>query len=240
MKTYKKQLIVFALCFFCSLFLYPLHSQAAVKLNKSNLTICRYHSATLKVTGTKQSVKWKSADKTVATVNKKGKVIGVTEGKTKIIATVGKKKYTCNLTVKNYSSETVLAAYGYQALKQIVPDQSTIRINHVWIGSTVANIPFGMLDCNFEDKSGKKIHAYVYTYQQEQEATSCYNAQTAFYEDRLIIKFDRQEMDSVLSTRVTSESVKNVKNANKYIFNNEKIKIAKGSNFDIVNTWLKL
>ena len=240
LKKTNKLLAVVLLCIFCISFLALIPTQAAVKLNKTNLTICRYHSAVLKLSGTKKTVKWKSADKTVATVNKKGRVTGVTAGKTTITATVGKNKYTCKVTVKDYDSETTLAAYGYQSLKKIVPDSKTLTIHEVWLGSTVANIPFGMLDCSFEDKSGKKIHAYVYTYEQEQESTSCYNASTSFYEKNLVIKFDNQEMDSVQKTRVAQGRISDVKNAAKYIFANEKIKVTKGKNFDQFYTWLKL
>ena len=236
----KKILAIVLICVFCISFIMPVPTQAAVKLNKTNLTVCRYHSAVLKLSGTKKTVKWKSSDKTVATVSKKGKVTGVTEGKTTITATVGKNKYTCKVTVKDYDSETTLAAYGFQALKKIVPDTKTLTVNEVWLGSTVANIPFGMLDCSFEDKSGKKIHAYVYTYEQEQESTTCYNVGTSFYEKNLVIRFDNQEMDSVQKTRVTKGKVSDVKNAAKYLFASEKIKVTKGKNFDQLYTWLKL
>lgn len=47
-----------------------------------------------------KKIKWKSTDKTIATVNKKGKVTGKSEGSTTIVASVKKKEMTCAVTVK--------------------------------------------------------------------------------------------------------------------------------------------
>lgn len=218
----------------------PVTAHAATKLNHSQITLCRYHSCTLKLSGTSKKITWQSADKTVATVSKKGKVTAVSAGKTTITAKAGTKKYTCKVTVKDYDNETILAAYGYQALQQVVPDASTISVKNVWLGSTPANVPFGMLECNFKDKSGKNIHAYVYTYEQEVASTSYINAATSFYENSLVLKFDNREMDAIQQTRVTRGSVSKVKAANKYIFAYEKISVEKGKNFDTLYTWLKL
>ena len=44
-------------------------------------------------------VKWKTANKKVAKVNAKGKIVAVGVGSTKITATYNKKKYTCNISV---------------------------------------------------------------------------------------------------------------------------------------------
>lgn len=240
MNTKKKLSVLFLICCLCISFCQPIHVKASTKLNQTNIILCRYHSCTLKLSGTSKKVSWKSADKNVATVSKKGKVTAVSEGKTTITATAGNKKYQCKITVKDYDSETVLAAYGLQALKKIVPDSSTLKINKVWLGSTVANIPFGMLDCKFEDKSGKTVHANVYTYAQEEVSTSCFNVKTQFYDKGLIVKFDNQEMDSIQKTRVQKGSISLVKNANKYIFAHEKISVSKGKNFDQLYNWLKL
>lgn len=240
MKTKERQFCFLLLFCLCVVLFLPCHTKAAVKLNRNTLTLCRYHSTTLKITGTKQSVKWKSADKSVATVSKKGKVTGVTDGKTKITATVGKKKYTCNVTVKDYGHETELAAYGLETLKKILKDPNSLTIKHVWLGSTPANVPFGMLDCTFKDNSGKKVHAYVYTYEQEQPSSSCFNTTTNFYENGLVVKLDALEMDSIQQSRVTKGSVSALKKANQYIFDHEKISVTKGIYFDSLNTWIKL
>lgn len=240
MREKRKFLIGFIMVIVCFFIAAPLDVQAAVKLNKSKITICRYHEYKLKLKGTSKKIVWKSADPTVATVSKKGTITAISEGKTTITAKVGAKKYTCKVTVKDYDAETMLAAYGYLALKDIVPNKSDIKISKVWLGSTIANVPFGMLDCTFKDKSGKSKHAYVYAYEQEELSLTNLNMTTSFYEKNLVIKFDNKKMDSIQQTRVRKGSVKDVKNAAKYVSALEKISVSKGKNFKTYHTWLKL
>ena len=68
-------------------------------INKSEATIEMGKKVKLKVTGTKQKVKWKSSNKKVAKVTKKGSVKGVRGGTAVITATVKGRQYTCNITV---------------------------------------------------------------------------------------------------------------------------------------------
>lgn len=77
----------------------PIVAQAAVKLNKKNVTLLQYKTVKLKVKGTKKKVKWSSNNKKVATVNKNGKVTAKKPGTATITAKVGKKKYKCKVTV---------------------------------------------------------------------------------------------------------------------------------------------
>lgn len=70
-----------------------------VKLNKSKATIKVGQTVSLKVKKTKKKVKWKSSNKNVATVSKRGKVKGKKVGKATIIAKVGKKNLKCKITV---------------------------------------------------------------------------------------------------------------------------------------------
>lgn len=76
---------------------------AKTAINKKNLTIKVGESKTLRVTnitkGQSKSVRWKSSNKQVATVNKKGKVTGRKAGTATITATVNKKRYSCKVTV---------------------------------------------------------------------------------------------------------------------------------------------
>lgn len=72
---------------------------AAVKISDKNVLLEVGKSKTLKITGTKEKVTWTSSKKSVATVDKKGKVTTKKEGTTTITATVNKKKYTCEVTV---------------------------------------------------------------------------------------------------------------------------------------------
>ena len=73
-------------------------SAATMKLSAKKLTLVIGKSKTLKVTGTKSSVKWSSSDKTIATVSSKGKVTAKTRGTATITAKVGSKKMICKVT----------------------------------------------------------------------------------------------------------------------------------------------
>ncbi len=61
----------------------------------------------LKLTGVKGKVKWLTSNKKVATVSSKGVVKAVKAGTVKITAKVGKKKYTCKITVKAVKKATI-------------------------------------------------------------------------------------------------------------------------------------
>lgn len=76
---------------------------ATVALNKTAITVYTGNTYQLKLTGTYNTVKWYSNDKSVTTVSTKGLVSGVRKGTATITATVGTKKYTCKVTVKSPS-----------------------------------------------------------------------------------------------------------------------------------------
>lgn len=98
MKKIKKALalLLFTLCLTC---LADMPVQAKVKLSQTALTLPEGQSATLKITGTKKKVTWKSSDKAVATVNKKGKVTAKSVGNATISAKVGTTTKKCRVTV---------------------------------------------------------------------------------------------------------------------------------------------
>ena len=75
-------------------------AKAKVKLNKKKLVLTVGKKAKLKVKGTKKKVKWSSSKKKIATVTKKGIVKAKKKGTAKIVAKIGKKKYTCKVVVK--------------------------------------------------------------------------------------------------------------------------------------------
>lgn len=86
-----------------------IHVNAPLKgiaLNKSELTLKKGTSETLSViynpedTTDDKKVTWKSSDKSVATVDKNGKVTALKDGTTTITATVGKFSAKCELTVQ--------------------------------------------------------------------------------------------------------------------------------------------
>ena len=78
----------------------PVTANAAVKINKTSVSVLRGKTYNLKITGTKKKIKWTSSNKKIATVSASGKIKGINKGKCNIYAKVGKKKYTCKVTVK--------------------------------------------------------------------------------------------------------------------------------------------
>lgn len=71
----------------------------ALTLNKTKVTLSPEESITLKL-DTNSKIKWSSSDKTIASVNGKGKVTAKKPGQTTVTASVGKKKYKCQITVR--------------------------------------------------------------------------------------------------------------------------------------------
>lgn len=97
----------------------PVNTYAATpKLSKSTATIYVGQSLTLKVSNAgKKKVTWSSSKKSVATVSKKGVVKAKKAGTAKITVKVGKKKYTCKITVKkpalSASSKTLYVGQSF-------------------------------------------------------------------------------------------------------------------------------
>lgn len=76
---------------------------ASKKLNCKKITLSRGNCYNLKVNGTSGKVTWKSSNKKIATVSKKGKVTAKKTGTAKITATVKSQKFTCKVTVRKPS-----------------------------------------------------------------------------------------------------------------------------------------
>lgn len=78
-------------------------STASLKINKNKVTITKGSTCKLKIKGLngKKTVTWKSGNKKVASVNKKGVVTAKKKGNATITAKVQKKKFRCKVTVKN-------------------------------------------------------------------------------------------------------------------------------------------
>ena len=124
MKNWRSMVLFFALVllFTCAV---STDTQAAIKLNKSSLSLVEGKSATLKVTGTKKKVTWKSNKKSVATVTSKGKVTAKAPGHAVISATVGKTTKKCKVTVSvNYAN-----TYEYQVKYGKVTINKLLRIS---------------------------------------------------------------------------------------------------------------
>lgn len=99
MKRTIQKLSIF-LTVFCLLFSAVPAQAASPAISKKAVTITVGKSATLKVNNAKGKITWKSSNPKVAAVSKSGKVTGKKAGTAKITANVGKKNYTCKVTVK--------------------------------------------------------------------------------------------------------------------------------------------
>lgn len=74
---------------------------SAAGINKKKVTVCTGQTIQLKVNGVKKKAKWTSSNKAVAKVTQKGKVSAKKKGTTTVTAKIGKKKYTCKVTVES-------------------------------------------------------------------------------------------------------------------------------------------
>ena len=72
---------------------------ATIKINKTKYTMCKGTTYTLKISGTKKKVTWKTSNSKIATV-KKGKVTAKKKGTVTISAKVSGKTYKCKITVE--------------------------------------------------------------------------------------------------------------------------------------------
>lgn len=103
MKQTTKRIITFMLACAMAFTMMPANvsKAAAVKLNKTKLSIYEEETATLKLKGAKK-VTFTSSNKKIASVDKKGVVTGVKKGNCNITAKDAKtgKKYVCKVTVK--------------------------------------------------------------------------------------------------------------------------------------------
>ena len=77
-----------------------------IRLNKKTATITVGKTVKLKLRNTKKKAVWKSSNKKIATVSKKGIVKAKKAGSVTITAKVNKKKYTCRVTVKKKPKKT--------------------------------------------------------------------------------------------------------------------------------------
>lgn len=93
--------IAITLCLLFSL-LFPgkaVNAAPRMRLNKTAVTLIQGKTVKLRVIGTKRKVTWKSSNKKIAKVNKKGVVKALSPGKCTITAKVKGKKLKCKVTV---------------------------------------------------------------------------------------------------------------------------------------------
>ena len=98
MKKLKKLLSIIAVLLMVFCMTIPV--SAAGKINKSKIILLTGQTIQLKVSETSGGTTWISSKKSVATVNKTGKVLAKKKGSAIITAKAGNKKYTCKVTVE--------------------------------------------------------------------------------------------------------------------------------------------
>lgn len=108
MKNIKKLLsiMVIALLVVTSI---PIKAEAAVKISATKKTLTVGKSATIKITGTKKSVKWSVSNEHIRITKKtkkSAKIKAVSSGISYLYAKQGKKTYSCMVFVKEKSSTT--------------------------------------------------------------------------------------------------------------------------------------
>ncbi len=106
-------------------------SAATIKLKKKNVSLEVGQSVKLKVLGTKKKVAWSSANKSIATVNKKGKVTAKKKGKTVINAKVTNKTLKC--TVKVTLKKSVDEPQATQ-----MPTPTAVPLSQNWTSDSAA------------------------------------------------------------------------------------------------------
>lgn len=95
---------------------------AAVKINTENVVLIKGQTKQLKITGTTETVKWTSSNKSVASVTAKGKVTAKKKGTALITANAGGTKYKCKVTVQTPSLSNKTASLT-------VGDAITLKLN---------------------------------------------------------------------------------------------------------------
>lgn len=121
MKKFNKSLAITLILSLCLTLAAPVDAKSKVRLNLTKATLSVGGSINLKLLNNKKKVTWKSSNKKVASVTKKGKVKAKKKGKAKIIARVGKKKYICKLSVGKVSKKRTSKKSAKNVKKTVVP-----------------------------------------------------------------------------------------------------------------------
>ncbi|MHB8129250.1 MAG: Ig-like domain-containing protein [Mobilitalea sp.] len=117
---------------------------ATVKISKTKLSMEIGKTATLKISGTKSKITWKTDKKAVATVTSKGVVTAQSAGTAKITATVDKKNYICKITVNKaanlYQVSADFEEVRIEDLSVVVPTVYDVTVEEVAAGSYKAKM----------------------------------------------------------------------------------------------------
>lgn len=105
----KVGLLLTVLTVFCMMLIVSVQVEAAgrVGLNKTKVVLEIGQSETLMMNNTSSKVKWSVSDKSVVKVDKNGVLTPYSVGSAKVTAKTGGKKYTCKVTVVDYSGMSI-------------------------------------------------------------------------------------------------------------------------------------
>ena len=213
-----KKLLAFMLAvLICVTFISPNIYAATIKLNKTKITIDEGKSYTLKVSGTKETVKWSTSNKKIATVSTKGVVKGVKEGTATITAAVNKKKLTCKVTVKDVLTEKEAAKNISYELTE-TNDRLVVELKNNNKVSLYAKVNVTYLDENGDMLSTQEDG--IYTFQANKEAALTFS----YPHDSNYNKVDYSDIEVSISVSLNSFMT------NKGYVDDISIKSNKGSN----------
>jgi len=133
----------------------PQQAEAAAKINKKSASVYVGQTVTLKVTGTKAKVTWKSSNKKVATVNANGVVTGRKKGTATIRAKIAKKTLKCKVTVKKPPAAKKGTTGTTKAQQQKVANFRNVRA-----GSMAPNVLYRCINPIIPKTSKQNTGAY--------------------------------------------------------------------------------
>lgn len=180
------------------------------KISAKSASITIFKTKTLKVSGTKQKVTWKSSNKNIATVNKNGKITAKKLGTATITATVGsQKKYTCKVTVKdtqkgaNFTKlKNYINKYGktgqngdkYLSVNYSFTDNIGYKGNyHTEIQFFNGELWFSTI-VEHENDSDAMISVHVHRY--DDQSYTCFDYAGGYYDTFFkTSKYNKQELD---------------------------------------------
>lgn len=113
------------------------NSNNELKLNENSIEIAVGNSFILK--SNDASVTWDSEDSSIAKVDARGKVVGVNEGITKIVATQGKKNVTCAVTVKSATATEIYSVGLSKTTATLKVNQQLTLTATVYNGTKTSN-----------------------------------------------------------------------------------------------------
>ncbi|MDY3919139.1 MAG: Ig-like domain-containing protein [Candidatus Limivivens sp.] len=116
---------------------------ASPKLSSSSLVLIQGQSQTLKVTGATGKITWSSSQKSIASVNSKGKVTAKKKGTAAITAKFGKNKLVCKVTVETPSLNKETLTLNVKGTAQLKLTGTKQKIKWSSSRKTVATVSSG-------------------------------------------------------------------------------------------------